>query len=540
MVVAAPAPDAGSGAVYVFERPASGGWKDATLKAKLTLSDGAGATAGPIAVDGDTIAVGGSNHKVGANIQQGAVYVFVKPPGGWKDAHESATLTASAGDANDLLGAGIAVSGDTIVAGAVGVGTNQGAAYVFVKPDTGWKDETEAAQLTASDSGAEDSLAGSIAIDGGTVVLGSVKHKVGGNLNQGAAYVYLKPAGGWKSSAETTELIAADGAAQDQFGRSVAVSGDVIAVGAPNHGSKHGAAYVFEEPSAGWGSKAQQSQSSRLTASDPTGNDNLGVSVAISGTTVAVGAIRHDGPVNASQGSAYVFTRPGEVWADATQDEEASSADGATGDVFGMTVALSGHVLFAGAPFHAVDGRSQQGAAYVFGVPPAISIASPVEGATLAQGESVAASYACDAPTCIGPVASGSPLDTSTLGEHRFNVDALDGEGVAASRSAGYTVVPRAGNDSPPPPPPPPPPPGKPVLSKLTVRPKKGTASFTLSRAAAVRLTLSRARAGRGKRFATVRSFTVGGRRGRNTVRIARRPLTRGRYRLSASPRDRS
>src|SRR4051794_40572089 len=163
LIVDAPLHD--SGAVYVFEKPASG-WKDAIQTAELTLPDDAAATAGPAAIDADTIVVGGGNHKVGTHVQQGAAYVFVKPSTGWKDAHASAVLTASDGEAGDVLGTRVVVSGDTVVASAVGFGEEQGAAYVFVKPAGGWKDDTETARLTASDAGVDDHFGSGLAIDG--------------------------------------------------------------------------------------------------------------------------------------------------------------------------------------------------------------------------------------------------------------------------------------------------------------------------------------------------------------------------------------
>src|SRR3954465_8654343 len=177
LIVDAPLHD--SGAVYVFEKPASG-WKDAIQTAELTLPDDAAATAGPAAIDPDPVVVGGGNHKVGTHVQQGAAYVFVKPSSGWKNAHESAVLTASDGEAGDGPptpparggGAGdgpgtrLAVSGDAVIASAVGFGEDQGAAYVFVKPDAGWKDGTETARLTASDAGADDNFGSGLELDG--------------------------------------------------------------------------------------------------------------------------------------------------------------------------------------------------------------------------------------------------------------------------------------------------------------------------------------------------------------------------------------
>jgi uncharacterized repeat protein (TIGR01451 family) len=118
----------------------------------------------------------------------------VKPAGGWASATETAKLTASDGAVGDVLGWSVAVSGGTIVAGApraTVAGTyRQGAAYVFVEPAGGWKNATETAKLTAPDGASEDALGFSVGVAGTTVVAGSTDAKVGGNAVQGAAYVF--------------------------------------------------------------------------------------------------------------------------------------------------------------------------------------------------------------------------------------------------------------------------------------------------------------------------------------------------------------
>src|SRR3954453_9511798 len=76
------------------------------------------------------------------------------------------------------------------------------------------------------------------------------------------------------------------------------------------------------------------------------------------------------------------------------------------------------------------------------GADAAITIASPANGSTFAQGQVVAASYSCEAPICLGRVPNGDPIDTSTLGTHEFTVNAVRTDIFAASRTTMYTVVP--------------------------------------------------------------------------------------------------
>jgi hypothetical protein len=133
---------------------------------------------------------------VGGNLDQGAAYVFVKPRPGWADRTQTAKLTASDGASDNLLGLSVAISRDTVVAGAdlatVGANASQGAAYVFVKPGSGWADRTQTAKLTASDGASLDRLGVSVAVSGGTVIAGAPGATVGASLFQGAAYVFSR------------------------------------------------------------------------------------------------------------------------------------------------------------------------------------------------------------------------------------------------------------------------------------------------------------------------------------------------------------
>ena len=317
--------------------------------AKLTASDGAAGDQFGISVgvssDGSTVVAGANGAEVGSNNHQGAAYVFVKPGGGWSSGTQTAKLTASDGAAGDALGASVGVSSDgsTVVAGApfakVGSNGHQGAAYVFVKPAGGWSSGTQTAKLTASDGAANDGLALSVGMsgDGSTVVAGAPFAKVGSNTAQGAAYVFVKPAGGWGAGAQpqnqAAKLTASDGAAGDSLGGpssegGVGVSGDgsTVVAGGPGvtvgSNGRQGAAYVFVRPGGGWSSGTQ---TAKLTASDGAANDQLGFSTKVSadGSTVVAGAVNASVGSNSAQGAAYVFVRPGGGWSSGDADREA-------------------------------------------------------------------------------------------------------------------------------------------------------------------------------------------------------------------------
>ncbi|MGO9109494.1 MAG: G1 family glutamic endopeptidase [Thermoguttaceae bacterium] len=354
------------GAAYVFTESGST-W---TQTAELTASDGAAGNyfGVSVAIDGTTVVVGASGATVGG-IKQGAAYVFTESGSTWTQAAE---LTPSDGTAGEGFGGSDSISGTTMVVGAGGAtlgGIKQGAAYVFTESDSTW---TQAAELTASDGAAGNSFGYSVAISADdTIVVGARSATVGGNANQGAAYVFTESGSAWT---QTANLTASDGLAQDRFGESVAIDSetDTVVVGAQydmvGGNYQQGAAYVFTEPSGGW---ADMTQTAKLTASDGLAQDWFGQSVSISGNTVVVGAYGATVGGNNLQGAAYVFTEPTLGWSgNLTQSVKLTASDGAAGNYFGVSVAVSGNTVVVGAYRATVGGDAAQGAAYVFGSAP--------------------------------------------------------------------------------------------------------------------------------------------------------------------------
>jgi hypothetical protein len=293
---------AGPGAAYVFVMPA-GGWHDMTETAKLTASDGNNGDAfgDSVAISGNTIAVGAffATDSSG-NSFAGKSYVFVRPSSGWSgNLNETAELTANDSELLNYMGASVGISGGTVVAGAYGHNNFQGVAYVFARPSTGWKNMTQTAELSSADGAGSDDFGFSAAISGDTVVMGAPNAR----NSKGAAYVFVKPSTGWSNMTQTCELIARNGVQFQSFGQSVATNGKVVVVGAPSTtvGSNfgQGAGYVFAKPASGW---RNQQSSLELVANDGAANDGFGVSVGIGGTTMFAGA-----PKNTTPGAAYVF-----------------------------------------------------------------------------------------------------------------------------------------------------------------------------------------------------------------------------------------
>jgi len=229
----------------VFVMPA-GGWKNATqANATLSVPINASTTFVPLAISGNTIVIGVPGNFTG----EGTLYVFAKPTAGWSGTlNPSAILIASDANLDHELGFELAISGNTIVANSVDIINGAGKAYIFVEPFGGWVDMTETAQLMPPQGSL--GFPSSVAIGGNAVMIGAANTTVDFNQLQGAAYVFVKPQGGWKTtSTSNAELISSDGAAGDAFGSSVAIGGNNFFVGAPlatvNSNLLEGAAYVF-------------------------------------------------------------------------------------------------------------------------------------------------------------------------------------------------------------------------------------------------------------------------------------------------------
>jgi uncharacterized protein (DUF2345 family) len=385
VVVGSPNSNNFRGAAYVFEK-SERGWANMTQTAKLTVSDGTYAKFGSsVSISGNTIVVGAPCQPVfgrsKSNDFRGAAYVFVKPASGWADMAPTAKLTASDGAPGDFMGLSVGISGNTIVVGANQIDSEgMGAAYVFVKPSDGWRDMTETAELTASD-GAWGSFFGfSVSISRDAVVVGANNAWVNGRY-QGAAYVFEKPASGWTNMTQTAKLIASNASVTSNFGFSVSISGNTAVVGDPDQAvggiQNQGAAYVFVRPASGW---RDMTQTAELTVSYGKGDvslipsttrqshnptpDNLGSSVWISSNGVVVGAPGH----NHGTGSAYLFLKPAGGWKPTSKSDASFTAKGGKrGDAFGQSVSTTGSTVLVGAYLATVGHNSQQGAAYVFG-----------------------------------------------------------------------------------------------------------------------------------------------------------------------------
>lgn len=336
-----------AGGAYVFVRNGNTWTEQAFLSAdNADPADGFGDSG--IAIDGDTIAVGATGEgSIATGVSPtgsadndasgaGAVYVFTRNTGVWT---RQAYLKASNTGAGDTFGESVSLSGETLVVGASeedsngqGVdapqnnelGNRSGAAYVFVRNTGVW---TQQAYLKSGNSEAEDRFGRSVSISGDRIAVGASRESsnaagVNGDGSNnlaaasGAVYVFVRASNVWTQEAY---LKVSPAGSFHEFGRHVAISGDLLLAGAPFENSSlggvdpspangsltfAGAAYLFSRSGGNWG------QVNYLKASTPGEEDQFGTVVAISGTTALIGVPTEDSNANGIGGDETDNTAP--------------------------------------------------------------------------------------------------------------------------------------------------------------------------------------------------------------------------------------
>lgn len=261
-------------------------------------------------------------------------------------------LSASSGSPGDMFGHSVAISAAT---GTVAVGApgeaGEGAVYLYGPDGSGGFTETK---IVASDGAVGDAFGHAVAAFSDLIVVGAPAADTSSASSAGKVYLY-----GPDGLGGFVEVIleASDGASGDEFGLSVAVHGPFVVVGAPSDdddGAESGSVYVFED--SGVGGFVE----SKLTASDAAAGDVFGRSVATFEGTVVAGAPGDDAD-GAESGSVYAYEPDG---IGGLTEIKATASDGASGNALGHSVDIFGPVVLAGAPFG--DGaEADSGTAYL-------------------------------------------------------------------------------------------------------------------------------------------------------------------------------
>ncbi|MBN1507421.1 MAG: FG-GAP repeat protein [Sedimentisphaerales bacterium] len=329
-------------------------------QAELVASDGAAwwdYFGRSVSVSGDHVIVGApGDDDNGAN--SGSAYVFKRSGDAWI---EQAELFAYDGAAGDEFGYSVSISGDYAVVGAPcdrQKGYEAGATYVFRRTGDVW---VRQAKLVAHDGAAGDNFGYSVSISGDSVLVGALGDDDNGVLS-GSAYIFGRTEDWAELWIQRAKLLASDGALGDHFGLSVSISGDRAIIGASGHYGKavlSGSAYAFRRTGDIWVQQAE------LLASDGAYGDGFGSSVSVNGGYAVIGAAADDDNGSTS-GSAYLFKEDGDVW---IQQGKLLASDGASGEAFGCSVSISGDYVVVGA-FLDGDQGEESGSAYVFRLSP--------------------------------------------------------------------------------------------------------------------------------------------------------------------------
>lgn len=329
--------DDGHGSVTLFSATSG------VQLARLQPADGAdGDEFGfSVAIDGDLVVVGARRAAAGG-ADSGAAYIFDAASG-----DQLIRLLPDDGSAGDEFGHAVAIADGIVVVGAKRddvVGNDSGSAYLF---DAATGDQLH--KLLPADGATNDNFGGAVAIAGGIVAIGAHADWDNGPLS-GSAYLFDAATGD-----QLHKLLAANGATSDFFGAALDIDDGLVVVGAWARSvvfDHSGAAYVFDA--------ATGSQLAYLVPDDAHDRDNFGISVAISGGVIAVGAHK-DGNNGFDAGSVYLFDASSGSFRDLLL-----SSDGAAFDYFGGSVACDGGTIAVGAAGDA-DGGEDSGSAYVFG-----------------------------------------------------------------------------------------------------------------------------------------------------------------------------
>jgi hypothetical protein len=256
------------------------------------------------------------------------------------------------GDCEEL-GRSIAVGPGIVVVGAPGNVTGDpslylaGAAHVFVGGGGTWRHRQ---QLVAFDRELGDSFGRSVAVDGDTIAVGAEHDDHADVANAGSVYVFVRSGSTWMLE---RKIVAPDPRAEAHFGHSLALDGDTLAVGAWATDT----VYVFERTGAWWSEP-------QLVRALPGQGGSFGHSLALDGDRLVVGAERRWSPsAQVRAGGASVFELVGQEW---VLEQDLAAVDPGHNDCFGESVAMAGDLIVVGASKDDDPLNEDSGSAYVF------------------------------------------------------------------------------------------------------------------------------------------------------------------------------
>lgn len=340
-----------AGSAYIYAKDATGHWGHHQTLAAFD-SKSMAEFGGGVKIGDDFVVVASGRADIGTVIRAGALYIYDKNGTSWDF---STKIVASDFSDDAKLGmnhTSLDVEGETIIAGAPGENVWAGSVYIFERIGGVW---TEIQKIVNPNSPSMDSFGIGVAISGNILVIGANE----ANGLRGRAFIYVKDsAGQWILE---QQINASDGAPEDYFGTSVSIDGETIAVGAFGHDDVKGATYVFKKNSSGLWEEVQI-----LTASVRMNDAHFGFQCEIKDNRLVIGAPH---AWAATEGEVFLFQENTVgVW---EQTQRIQSNDIKSEDFFGWSVAMHDDQIIAGAPWESTDANGndpmgQSGSAYIF------------------------------------------------------------------------------------------------------------------------------------------------------------------------------
>ena len=324
-----------TGVVYIYRRQGGSWLLEQRLAPPIALPV-FGFFGNSVAVSGDTLIIGVGNESGGPSQS----YIFKRETNVW----QLQQTVPTAGQ--------VAIHGDTAIVGDYGAtfgqGTSErgeaGTAFIYFRSNGVWSVQS---QIYASDPQRAGYFGTAVAIRGDTAVVGAIGD-LGTGDESGSAYVFVRTGTNWTQS---QKLRASDPQQAADFGREVALSDNVLVIGAPGYidpnapGSytNSGAAYVFSRTGSQW------IQEQKLGFSQPEAKDGFGYAVACSERQILVGQLKTDNFSydTVPSGSVTVFQKLGGVW---TEQGKLAPNAGTLGDLFGGSVVMDGNTVVVGDP----------------------------------------------------------------------------------------------------------------------------------------------------------------------------------------------